>query len=220
MEPDRDNYQDDDGCPERSRRRVRHGDRHAHPDLERICRLRPRHDPLGEHADARSGRARDPRAAARAARARRRLHRQRRPRGLQRRSVVPPCAIGRRVPRRARRAAWAHQYRGYGPRNPVAPNDSQEGRALNRRVEFTILQAGERWPGRRRRRSHNVLRLLRYKRAVLRSAIFVCAIALSGCPGPSAARRPRGHGGGVRARCALRTHRRRVLADERAIAAA
>ncbi len=35
------------------------------------------------------------------------------------------------------------EYRGYGPNNPVAPNDSPEGRALNRRVEFTILQRGE-----------------------------------------------------------------------------
>jgi outer membrane protein OmpA-like peptidoglycan-associated protein len=35
------------------------------------------------------------------------------------------------------------EYRGYGPRNPVAPNDSPEGRALNRRVEFTILNEGE-----------------------------------------------------------------------------
>jgi outer membrane protein OmpA-like peptidoglycan-associated protein len=34
-------------------------------------------------------------------------------------------------------------YVGYGVRNPVAPNDSPEGRALNRRVEFTILQPGE-----------------------------------------------------------------------------
>lgn len=36
------------------------------------------------------------------------------------------------------------EYRGYGPDNPVAPNDSPDGRALNRRVEFTILQQGER----------------------------------------------------------------------------
>jgi outer membrane protein OmpA-like peptidoglycan-associated protein len=32
-------------------------------------------------------------------------------------------------------------YAGYGPAHPVAPNDSPEGRALNRRVEFTILDA-------------------------------------------------------------------------------
>ncbi len=31
------------------------------------------------------------------------------------------------------------EFRGYGSLHPVAPNDSQEGRALNRRVEFTIL---------------------------------------------------------------------------------
>ncbi|HJL19130.1 MAG TPA: OmpA family protein [Sandaracinaceae bacterium LLY-WYZ-13_1] len=43
------------------------------------------------------------------------------------------------------------EYRGYGPENPVAPNDTPEGRALNRRVEFTILQEGESAGGRRRR---------------------------------------------------------------------
>jgi outer membrane protein OmpA-like peptidoglycan-associated protein len=52
------------------------------------------------------------------------------------RSVVE-YLVGRGVPRNR------IEYRGYGPRNPVAPNDSAEGRALNRRVEFTILQAGE-----------------------------------------------------------------------------
>jgi outer membrane protein OmpA-like peptidoglycan-associated protein len=41
------------------------------------------------------------------------------------------------------------EYVGYGERNPVAPNDTPDGRALNRRVEFTILEAGER--GRRPR---------------------------------------------------------------------
>ncbi len=35
------------------------------------------------------------------------------------------------------------EYVGYGSRNPVAPNDSPDGRALNRRVEFTILEPGE-----------------------------------------------------------------------------
>ena len=30
-------------------------------------------------------------------------------------------------------------FEGYGERNPVAPNDTPEGRALNRRVEFTIM---------------------------------------------------------------------------------
>ena len=59
------------------------------------------------------------------------------------RSVVE-YLVGRGVPR-----ARA-EYRGYGSENPVAPNDSEEGRALNRRVEFTILQAGES-AGRRRR---------------------------------------------------------------------
>ena len=36
------------------------------------------------------------------------------------------------------------EYRGYGEVNPVAPNDSPEGRALNRRVEFTILEPADR----------------------------------------------------------------------------
>ncbi len=31
------------------------------------------------------------------------------------------------------------EFRGYGSQHPVAPNDSPEGRALNRRVEFTIV---------------------------------------------------------------------------------
>lgn len=35
------------------------------------------------------------------------------------------------------------EYRGYGEENPVAPNDSPEGRALNRRVEFIMLEEGE-----------------------------------------------------------------------------
>ncbi len=43
-------------------------------------------------------------------------------------------------------------YVGYGERNPVASNESPEGRALNRRVEFTIVRPGERaTPGRGRR---------------------------------------------------------------------
>ena len=35
-------------------------------------------------------------------------------------------------------------YVGYGERNSIAPNDTPEGRALNRRVEFTIVRPGER----------------------------------------------------------------------------
>jgi len=35
-------------------------------------------------------------------------------------------------------------YVGYGERNPVAPNDSPDGRALNRRVEFTIIEPTDR----------------------------------------------------------------------------
>ncbi len=35
------------------------------------------------------------------------------------------------------------QYVGYGQRNSVAPNDTPEGRALNRRVEFTILEPSD-----------------------------------------------------------------------------
>jgi outer membrane protein OmpA-like peptidoglycan-associated protein len=60
--------------------------------------------------------------------------------------AVVEYLVGRGVPR-ARL-----DYRGYGPRNPVAPNDSPEGRALNRRVEFTILHEGQS-AGTRRRRS-------------------------------------------------------------------
>ncbi len=52
--------------------------------------------------------------------------------------AVVEYLVGRGVPRSR------VEYRGYGPQNPVAPNDSVEGRALNRRVEFTILQQGER----------------------------------------------------------------------------
>jgi outer membrane protein OmpA-like peptidoglycan-associated protein len=58
--------------------------------------------------------------------------------------AVVEYLVGRGVPR------GRLEYRGYGPENPVAPNDSPEGRALNRRVEFTILHEGER-AGRRRR---------------------------------------------------------------------
>ena len=48
------------------------------------------------------------------------------------------------------------EYVGYGEANPVAPNDVIEGRALNRRVEFTILEPGQRTePQRRRRRSRD-----------------------------------------------------------------
>ncbi|HEY8432413.1 MAG TPA: OmpA family protein, partial [Sandaracinaceae bacterium] len=60
--------------------------------------------------------------------------------------AVVEYLVGRGVPR-ARL-----EYRGYGPRNPVAPNDTAEGRALNRRVEFTILHEGERAGGRPRAR--------------------------------------------------------------------
>lgn len=57
--------------------------------------------------------------------------------------AVVEYLVGRGVPRR--RLA----YQGYGSQNPVAPNNTPEGRALNRRVEFTILHGEE---GRRRRR--------------------------------------------------------------------
>ena len=61
------------------------------------------------------------------------------------RSVVE-YLVGRGVPRRRL------EYRGYGRENPVAPNDSPAGQALNRRVEFTILTAEESTSRRRRRR--------------------------------------------------------------------
>ncbi len=38
------------------------------------------------------------------------------------------------------------EYVGYGEKNPVAPNDSPEGQALNRRVEFTIIEPTDRRP--------------------------------------------------------------------------
>jgi outer membrane protein OmpA-like peptidoglycan-associated protein len=43
------------------------------------------------------------------------------------------------------------EYRGYGATHQVAPNDSPQGRSLNRRVEFTILQPGETVSRERRR---------------------------------------------------------------------
>ena len=60
------------------------------------------------------------------------------------RSVVE-YLVGRGVPRPRT------DYIGYGEQHPVAPNDSPEGRALNRRVEFTILEPGQ-WRRQSRRR--------------------------------------------------------------------
>ena len=62
--------------------------------------------------------------------------------------AVVEYLVGRGVPRERL------EYRGYGPQHPVAPNDSAAGRALNRRVEFTILHPTDTAPadtGRRRR---------------------------------------------------------------------
>jgi outer membrane protein OmpA-like peptidoglycan-associated protein len=53
------------------------------------------------------------------------------------RAVVEYLA-GRGVPRERL------EYVGYGEASPVAPNDSPDGRALNRRVEFTILEPTDR----------------------------------------------------------------------------
>lgn len=61
------------------------------------------------------------------------------------RAVVEYLA-GRGVPRERL------EYAGYGEANPVAPNDSPEGRALNRRVEFTILEPTDRTAPTPRRR--------------------------------------------------------------------
>jgi outer membrane protein OmpA-like peptidoglycan-associated protein len=51
--------------------------------------------------------------------------------------AVVEYLVGRGVPRDRL------EFRGYGDQHQVAPNDDPEGRALNRRVEFTILRAGE-----------------------------------------------------------------------------
>lgn len=51
--------------------------------------------------------------------------------------AVVEYLVGRGVPRDRL------EFRGYGDEHQVAPNDDPEGRALNRRVEFTILRPGE-----------------------------------------------------------------------------
>jgi outer membrane protein OmpA-like peptidoglycan-associated protein len=51
--------------------------------------------------------------------------------------AVVEYLVGRGVPRDRL------EFRGYGDQHQVAPNDDPEGRALNRRVEFTILRPGE-----------------------------------------------------------------------------
>jgi outer membrane protein OmpA-like peptidoglycan-associated protein len=51
--------------------------------------------------------------------------------------AVVEYLVGRGVPRERL------EFRGYGDQHEVAPNDDPEGRALNRRVEFTILRPGE-----------------------------------------------------------------------------
>ena len=65
--------------------------------------------------------------------------------------AVVEYLIGRGVPRERL------DFRGYGASHPVAPNDTPDGRALNRRVEFTIIHptdvTPEAPPPRRRRGS-------------------------------------------------------------------
>lgn len=60
--------------------------------------------------------------------------------------AVVEYLVGRGVPRER------IEYVGYGEANPVAPNDDPAGRALNRRVEFTILEPTDANTNRRRRR--------------------------------------------------------------------
>src|SRR5690606_38409488 len=61
------------------------------------------------------------------------------------RSVVE-YLVERGVPRARLR------YEGFGSESPVAPNDMKEGRALNRRVEFTIFDPADERSDRRSRR--------------------------------------------------------------------
>ncbi len=57
-------------------------------------------------------------------------------------SAQTGCTAGGRrgVPHGARRAAGRLVARGYGEASPVAPNDTAEGRPLNRRVEFQVTK--------------------------------------------------------------------------------
>lgn len=146
MDPeDRDLYEDDDGCPEPgpgratvtvTERRILISER-IYFDFDRDT-IRAVSQPLLDQVAA----------------AIRRLNRRRRIRvegfsdsegnseynqdlSYRRARSVVQYLVGQGVPRRRL------EYRGFGEVNPVAPNDSPEGRALNRRVEFTILEPGE-----------------------------------------------------------------------------
>lgn len=65
---------------------------------------------------------------------------------FQRARAVVEYLVGRGVPRQRL------EYVGYGETRPVAPDDSPEGRALNRRVEFFYLEPEDRQRRQRRRR--------------------------------------------------------------------
>jgi OOP family OmpA-OmpF porin len=126
--------------------RPRHGLGHAHPH-RRDHLLRVRHGRPAPGLSCRSSTSSPHVIRARSIRSLRiridgHTDDTRRRRDLQRRPVVPARARRRRVPGRAAACARARlEYHGYGAAQPQAPNDDPASRALNRRVEFTILHA-------------------------------------------------------------------------------